>query len=50
MVVEKVASRGTGTADSDIDPASQVTPTRTHSSPPMMTVAVDGFRVTYLKY
>ena len=50
MVVEKVASRGTGTADSDIDPASQVTPTRTHPAPPTTTAAVDGFRVTYLKF
>ena len=51
MVVEKrIASHGAGTADSDIDPASQVTPTRMPSAPPMITVAVDGFRVTYLKY
>jgi hypothetical protein len=51
MVVEKrIASHGTGTADSDIDPASQVTPTRMPSAPPMITIGVDGFRVTYLKY
>jgi hypothetical protein len=48
MVVEKrIASHGAGTADSDIDPASQVTPTRMPSAPPMITIAVDGFRVTY---
>jgi hypothetical protein len=49
MVVEKVASHGTGTADSDIDPTSQVTPLA-HPRHATITIAVDGFRVTYLKY
>ena len=49
MVVEKrIASHGTGTADSDIDRYSNGT--RAPSAPEMITIAVDGFRVTYLKF